>query len=170
MDQQPLKFVIWDVGHGLCIWIQTPKGHHHWIDCGAETENDFSPAEHVNSKHGVKTIDYLIITHPDADHLRELWPGSRGQARQGLPHVDGERLLPKAISDDQTLVRKKVCWRVHDDRARFSNVNFRRWRPNGPRRGFDYPRRPTEAGRGPLGNQKKWRKRLVRQQPGKSAE
>lgn len=72
MDQQPLKFIIWDVGHGLCIWIQTPKGHHHWIDCGAATENDFSPAEHVNSKHGVKAIDYLIISHPDADHLRDL--------------------------------------------------------------------------------------------------
>jgi len=72
MDQQPLTFTIWDVGHGLCVWIQTPKGHHHWIDCGAATENDFSPAEHVNSKHGVKAIDYLIISHPDADHLRDL--------------------------------------------------------------------------------------------------
>jgi competence protein ComEC len=72
MDQQPLKFIIWDVGHGLCIWIQTPNSHHHWIDCGAHTENNFSPAEHVNKNHGVKAIDYLIISHPDADHLRDL--------------------------------------------------------------------------------------------------
>jgi competence protein ComEC len=70
MSQQDFKFTIWDVGHGLCIWIQTPNGHNHWIDCGAN--ENFSPAEHVSSKHGVTAIDYLIISHPDADHLRDL--------------------------------------------------------------------------------------------------
>jgi competence protein ComEC len=72
MNQLQLKLIIWDVGHGLCIWIQTPNGHHHWIDCGAHTENEFSPAEHVNANLGVTAIDYLIISHPDADHLRDL--------------------------------------------------------------------------------------------------
>ena len=70
MSQQDFTFTLWDVGHGLCTWLETPNGQNHWIDCGAN--EDFSPAEHVSSKHGVTAIDYLIISHPDADHLRDL--------------------------------------------------------------------------------------------------
>jgi len=70
MSQQEFKFTLWDVGHGLCIWIQTPNGHNHWIDCGAT--QDFSPAQHVNKKHGVTSLDYLIVSHPDTDHIKDL--------------------------------------------------------------------------------------------------
>lgn len=27
-----MMFTLWDVGHGLCIWIKTPNGHNHMID------------------------------------------------------------------------------------------------------------------------------------------
>jgi len=39
------QFTLWDVGHGLAIWIKTPSGHNHWIDAGKEGE--FSPSAHA---------------------------------------------------------------------------------------------------------------------------
>ncbi len=65
-----LVFTLWDVGHGLSIWIETPNGSNHWIDLG-RTPN-FSPSEYVYSDYGVRNIDYLIVSHPDRDHLEDL--------------------------------------------------------------------------------------------------
>jgi competence protein ComEC len=57
---------IWDVGHGISIWLQMPNGDNHWIDLGAT--KDFSPSTHVHNNYKVNKIDYLIISHPDKDH------------------------------------------------------------------------------------------------------
>ncbi|MFH1748438.1 MAG: MBL fold metallo-hydrolase [Planctomycetota bacterium] len=65
-----LVFTLWDVGHGLSIWISMPNGQHHWIDLGRTP--DFSPSEHVASQYGAKRIDYLIVSHPDEDHIADL--------------------------------------------------------------------------------------------------
>ncbi len=65
-----LVATIWDVGHGISIWLQMPNGTNHWIDLGATDE--FSPSKHVHKNYGVKKIDYLIISHPDKDHLEDL--------------------------------------------------------------------------------------------------
>lgn len=64
------QFVLWDVGHGLAIWIKTPNGHNHWIDAGRE--GDFSPSWHVRHRYGETALDYLIISHPDDDHICDL--------------------------------------------------------------------------------------------------
>ena len=65
-----LAFTLWDVGHGVSIWIKTPSGANHWIDLGKTP--DFSPSHHVGQTYGEKNIDYLIISHPDQDHLEDL--------------------------------------------------------------------------------------------------
>lgn len=70
MNQQDLSFTLWDVEHGLCIWIQTPNGQDHWIDC--KKTDSFSPSEHVKKNHGVTKLDYLIVSHPDTDHINDL--------------------------------------------------------------------------------------------------
>ncbi len=70
MNSQELVFTLWDVGHGISIWIRTPSGQHHWIDLGKTPE--FSPSRHVRQFCGVSYIDYLIISHPDRDHLEDL--------------------------------------------------------------------------------------------------
>ncbi len=70
MSEQDFTFTLWDVGHGLCVWIQTPSGQNHWIDCNKRDE--FSPSEHVKKEHGVTKLDYLIISHPDRDHISDL--------------------------------------------------------------------------------------------------
>ena len=70
MTTRELTFTLWDVGHGVSIWIKTPNGSNHWVDLGRTP--DFSPSEHVGRSYGVSEIDYLVVSHPDADHLEDL--------------------------------------------------------------------------------------------------
>ena len=70
MTNRELTFTLWDVGHGVSIWIRTPNGFDHWIDLGRT--QDFSPSEYVGRSYGVSDIDYLVVSHPDADHLEDL--------------------------------------------------------------------------------------------------
>ena len=70
LTNRKLTFTLWDVGHGVSIWIHTPNGSNHWIDLGRTP--DFSPSEHVGRSYGVSAIKYLVISHPDADHLEDL--------------------------------------------------------------------------------------------------
>lgn len=65
-------FTLWDVEHGLSIWIQTPSGQNHCIDAGKNNDTDFSPYVHMRILHNVKMLDYLIISHPDKDHIEGL--------------------------------------------------------------------------------------------------
>ena len=65
-----MRFTLWDVEHGVSVWITTPMGHHHWLDLGKTAE--FSPSRHVAGTYGVRDIDYLIISHPDKDHIEDL--------------------------------------------------------------------------------------------------
>ncbi|MGR3303437.1 MAG: ComEC/Rec2 family competence protein [Candidatus Scalindua sp.] len=84
-------FTIWDVGHGLSIWIKTPNGNNHWIDAGRNSDSDFSPTKHVHEQYGEKELDYLIISHPDRDHIENL---------PDLIRYLGE---PRALDRNQTL-------------------------------------------------------------------
>lgn len=70
MSQSHFRFTLWDVGHGLNIWVQTPNGQQHVLDCGAN--ENFSPAEHAKDNLGIDAVDFLIISHPDNDHLFDL--------------------------------------------------------------------------------------------------
>ena len=93
MTDQKLMFTVWDVGHGVSIWIKTPNGSNHWIDLGRTPE--FSPSEHVGNAYRVSEIDYLVISHPDKDHLEDLpqfmatFGGPRVLRRnESLPAID----------------------------------------------------------------------------------
>lgn len=63
-------FTLWDVEHGVSIWVVTPNGHHHCFDLGKTGE--FSPSQHMAQRYGVKNIDFLTISHPDKDHIEDL--------------------------------------------------------------------------------------------------
>jgi competence protein ComEC len=89
MSEQDFTFSLWDVGHGLCVWIQTPNRHNHWIDCGKT--DAFSPSEHVKKAHGVNNLDYLIISHPDIDHIGDL------------PNLVNALGKPRTLSRNKTL-------------------------------------------------------------------
>ncbi len=90
---KPMMFTLWDVGHGLSIWIKTPSGHNHWIDAGWNSEPAFCPAEHVKTVYKESALDFLVISHPDQDHIQGL-PGI--VANLGKPRV---LLRNKALPD-----------------------------------------------------------------------
>ena len=104
MTDHTLTFTLWDVGHGVSIWIRTPNGYNHWIDLGRTPE--FSPSKHARQAYGVSEIDYLVISHPDKDHLEDLpqFKATFGDPRvllrnQSLPASDmfGQRTLQYQI-------------------------------------------------------------------------
>jgi beta-lactamase superfamily II metal-dependent hydrolase len=86
-----MKFTLWDVEHGLAIWIKTPTGRNHWIDAGHNNVTDFSPARHVAESYEEKSIDFLIISHPDKDHI------------EGLPELIKYFGKPRVILRNKTL-------------------------------------------------------------------
>lgn len=65
-----LRVTFFDVGQGDSIFIETPQGHRALIDGG--------PSSKVVEKVGrklpfwTKTLDLVILTHPDADHITGL--------------------------------------------------------------------------------------------------
>ena len=59
-----LKIHYIDVGQGDGILIQTPQGKNVLIDCGRWS----SVADYIRLQ-GISSIDVLITTHPDADHI-----------------------------------------------------------------------------------------------------
>lgn len=67
-----MSFTLWDVEHGLAMWIKTPNGQNHWIDAGQNTGTDFSPAQHISTVYHESELDYLIVSHPDSDHINDL--------------------------------------------------------------------------------------------------
>ncbi len=78
-----LDVYLWDVGHGLSMTFITPfvsfagdvpinRRRVIQIDVGTNNEYSFSPVKFLVEKTGLSTIDYLIISHPDQDHINDL--------------------------------------------------------------------------------------------------
>ncbi|MBS4198332.1 MBL fold metallo-hydrolase [Bacillus sp. FJAT-49732] len=59
-----------DVGQGDSIFIKTPQGENILIDAGNRAKGHDVVA--YLKKQNVKTINYMVATHPDADHIGGL--------------------------------------------------------------------------------------------------
>ncbi len=94
-----LEIRVWDVGHGLSVWIRTPNGQNHWIDAGYNPDGDFSPSTHVRRHYNdCYPISFLVISHPDKDHFDDLHTLI---AQLGKPHVlYRNRSLPDDVKFD----------------------------------------------------------------------
>lgn len=66
----PTKITVWNVEHGVCIYIITPNNKKVILDCGSS--QDFSPAIHLYEDLNVTKIHYLVISHPHDDHIRDI--------------------------------------------------------------------------------------------------
>ena len=60
-----------DVGQGDCIFIRLPDQKNMVIDCGVNDydEQNIKYIKNYLDAYDVKKIDYLILTHPDVDHV-----------------------------------------------------------------------------------------------------
>ena len=56
-----------DVGQGDATLLELPDGKNMLVDCGPSSSSD-DLVDYLNDQ-GVETIDYFLITHPDADHV-----------------------------------------------------------------------------------------------------
>jgi competence protein ComEC len=71
-----LTLTFLDVGHGDAILVEMPGGRRMLIDGGGTYEDRFDIGKKVIApflwKKKITKIDYLVLTHPDPDHLNGL--------------------------------------------------------------------------------------------------
>jgi competence protein ComEC len=74
--QKKLRVTFIDVGHGDAILIEFPKGKRMLMDGGGLREDRFDIGKNVIApflwKKKIRKIDFLVLTHPDPDHLKGL--------------------------------------------------------------------------------------------------
>jgi competence protein ComEC len=74
--QKNLTLTFIDVGHGDSILLEFPKGKKMLIDGGGLYEDRFDIGKNVIApflwKKKIRRIDFLVLTHPDPDHLKGL--------------------------------------------------------------------------------------------------
>jgi competence protein ComEC len=120
--QKELVITFIDVGHGDSILIEFPKGKRMLIDGGGLREDRFDIGKNViapflwNKK--IRKIDFLVLTHPDPDHLKGLnfiashfsidhfWDnGFRGNSESyiRLQEILLKRKIKRSSLNDQTL-------------------------------------------------------------------
>lgn len=78
-----------DVGQADCTLIES-DGHYMLIDAGGNDKGTF--VQQYLQKQGVKTLDYLILTHPDSDHI--------GGADVVITKFDIETIIMTDIEND----------------------------------------------------------------------
>ncbi|MDA8136466.1 MAG: DNA internalization-related competence protein ComEC/Rec2 [Desulfobacteraceae bacterium] len=72
-----LAITIMDVGQGNSSLIQTPQGHHILVDGGGFPDlSDFDTGKYIIApflwKNKIDTLNYIILSHPESDHLNGL--------------------------------------------------------------------------------------------------
>jgi len=72
---EKLEIIIWDVQHGNAIYMKTPNGTHICFDIGSGSFGSgqtFSPLAYLKEKWNVGRLNYLVISHPHADHISDI--------------------------------------------------------------------------------------------------
>lgn len=88
-----VRVTVLDVGQGDSIFIELPDNRCMLIDSG-ESEYGDTVADYISSA-GYKKIDYLVATHPHADHI--------GGMKKAVNSFDiGNIYMPRASTDTKT--------------------------------------------------------------------
>ena len=61
-----------DVGHGALIDVEASNGRRAIIDSGGEGDPDSSPLHAMNTSGEQELLDYLVLSHPHRDHIKDL--------------------------------------------------------------------------------------------------
>jgi len=110
--QNNLTLTFIDVGHGDSILLEFPKGKKMLIDGGGLYEDRFDIGKNVIApflwKKKIRRIDFLVLTHPDPDHLKGLnfiaSHFSIGQFWENGSRTDSESFQQL----EETLLREKI--------------------------------------------------------------
>lgn len=63
---------IFDVTNGFCAYVVADDGDALLIDCGFNTQNGFRPSNYVRNYERRTSVQGLIVSNYDEDHLRDL--------------------------------------------------------------------------------------------------
>lgn len=91
-----LRVTVLDVGHGDSLVVRTPRGHTLLVDAGSQEAGRFQLIPFLRH-HGITTLDGLVLTHADEDHL--------GGAIPLLQGIRVRRLLTNGAIDDTMSAR-----------------------------------------------------------------
>jgi len=75
LQRPSLDVLFFDVGHGDATLVSTPGDHHVLVDTGPSSPGGADVDDSVLpylERHGIRHLDAVIVTHPDADHLGGL--------------------------------------------------------------------------------------------------
>jgi len=124
---QTLTITSVDVGQGDCALVEFPGGKRALIDGGGFYDDSFDVGENVVApflwKKRIRKIDFLILTHPDPDHLNGLKFIARNFGVEELWDSGLESHSP-FFQEFMTIVRQKEIRRVslsREDESRFIN-------------------------------------------------
>jgi len=92
-----LRVDVLDVGHGDCIIVRTPTGQTVVVDAGSQQPGRFRVIPFLRYE-GVSSIDALVLTHTDEDHL--------GGAIPILQTMRVKRLLTNGVRGDTISARE----------------------------------------------------------------
>jgi len=96
LDARWLRVDILDVGHGDSIVIRTPRGHTIVVDTGTRDAGRVQLVPFLRHA-GITSVDTLVLTHSDADHL--------GGAIPLLSAIRVRRLWTNGVRDDTRSAR-----------------------------------------------------------------
>ena len=63
------KITVHNVGHGVFIDVETSNGRRAIVDCGGDGDPDSSPLLAMNPTEERQVLDYLVLSHPNRDHI-----------------------------------------------------------------------------------------------------
>lgn len=90
------EVVFLDVGHGDAAFIRTADGHTALIDAGDKPDARGGPRETITdflAANDVSRLDYLVISHPDQDHI--------GGALAVMEHVHVQTVVMGPVASDR---------------------------------------------------------------------
>ena len=146
----PLAVHFIDVGQGDATLLITPHGQSVLVDTGGnlDLQNTFDVGERVvvpYLKHyGVKTVDWLILTHAHQDHAGGAAAVAKLMGvRQAVVRKDDQELAPALLRLRQVLPDKKIKDPEHMDEIKIDGVRLQLFK-GGERRPETV--KPTKAG------------------------
>ncbi|MCQ2388005.1 MAG: MBL fold metallo-hydrolase, partial [Clostridia bacterium] len=111
IDKSSFSVTYINVGMGDATFINFGDGKNMLIDVGSDTDFAYNNLTNTLDYFGVDKIDYLILTHPDSEHI--------GNAKKILNNYLVDKLYLSNVSDEVFLDLKEI-----KSAATFKNVNI----------------------------------------------
>ncbi len=113
-----------DVGQGDCIFIRLPDGKNMLIDSGDKNDKISEYVIKYLEDYSVQTIDYLVLTHPDLDHIgNAIDVINRFNVKKAfVPYISDEILVnfPEYIKVKDVISQKEIDTKISDS---FTYIN-----------------------------------------------